>query len=200
MSANWVPHRSRWSLQNCFLWLMSKNIKIHSKSRGDHVLVIVLVTPCETSEQSMIWLLGSNRQDGSKLWTWFQGDIIVTALYLKIYSEDIQKLPWYLSTSSHPSWRKNFRKKNKQTWKCHLWTELLSEINLQLGYFKFPQTASILCKSKLPLQTADNTILRRPQSLCTNKKNEWVPSKMLTKIQSCCCCSPVSAAEGNVFP
>lgn len=50
-------------------------------------------------------------------------------------------------------------------------------------------TAGILCKSELPLQTADNTVLKRPRCLCKKKKKrkkKEKKEKRLNELQTKC--------------
>lgn len=93
---------------------------------------------------------------------------------------------------------------SERTWKCHLWTQ----INLHTCCFgcsrlcDIAPTERILCKSELPLQTADKPILERPQRLFKEKQKKqikaWMSSKqMLAKIQSCCCCASSLLLRGS---
>lgn len=90
-------------------------------------------------------------------------------------------------------------------WKCHLRTQ----INLHTccfgceGSVTLHQSGTILCKSELPLQTADKPVLRRPQRLFKVEKKKikaWMSSKqMLAQIQSGCCRSASSRLLRGIF-
>lgn len=91
-------------------------------------------------------------------------------------------------------------------WKCHLRTQ----INLHTccfgceGSVTLHQSGTILCKSELPLQTADKPVLRRPQRLFKVEKkknqslNEFQANVGTNSIRLLPLCL-VSAPEGNIF-